>query len=185
MFFESQIDNVAVIENGVQYMSIVATMSFGLFGSIILERLLQATGNTIYSNAINRAGIALRTLGSLVDKKHIIIVSDGMVTSGDTEYQTLTQTFYDQDGITLSVLGVGITEGTGAYTDMKTLTELGHGRLMCPTTSQLITEMRKELKADEIKEVNLTSSVEYEVNKMEKEFNRFCCSFNCVQWDLH
>ena len=113
-----------------------------------------ATGNTIYSNAINRAGIALRTLGSLVDKKHIIIVSDGMVTSGDTEYQTLTQTFYDQDGITLSVLGVGITEGTGAYTDMKTLTELGHGRLMCPTTSQLITEMRKELKADEIQEVN-------------------------------
>ena len=49
MFFESQIDNVAVIENGVQYLSIIATMSFGLFGAIILERLLQATGNTIYS----------------------------------------------------------------------------------------------------------------------------------------
>lgn len=49
IFFESQIDNPAVVENGVQYMTVIATMSFGLFGAIILERLLQATGNTIYS----------------------------------------------------------------------------------------------------------------------------------------
>lgn len=48
-FFEGQIDNPSVIENGVQYMTVIATMSFGLFGAIILERLLQATGNTIYS----------------------------------------------------------------------------------------------------------------------------------------
>lgn len=114
----------------------------------------KADGNTIYSNAINRAGIALRTLGGLVDKKHIIVVSDGMVTDTDTEYETLTKGFYEQDGITLSVLGVGIKEGSVPHEAMTRLTELGHGRLMCPTASQLITEMRKELKAEEIKEVN-------------------------------
>ncbi len=113
-----------------------------------------ANGLTIYDYAINRAGIALRTLGSLVDKKHIIIVSDGMVSDGDTQYEITAQNFYEQDGITLSVLGVGMTEGSDAHYNMTKLTELTHGRLMCPTTSQLITEMRKELKADEIKEVN-------------------------------
>ena len=113
-----------------------------------------ATGGTVYDSAINRAGIALRTLGNLVDKKHIIIVSDGVVSSDDTQYQLTTKNFYEQDGITLSVLGVGLNENSSYYSIMEELTKAGHGRLMCPTASQLITEMRKELKAEEIKEVN-------------------------------
>ena len=56
MFFEGQIANPAVIESGVQYTSVITILSFGLFGAICLERLLQATGNTIYSTIAQITG---------------------------------------------------------------------------------------------------------------------------------
>ncbi len=56
LFFRSQIDNPLVIENGIQYLKIITMMSFGLFGAIMLERLLQSTGNTIYSMIGQGAG---------------------------------------------------------------------------------------------------------------------------------
>lgn len=49
VFFRTQIDNPAVIENGIQYLTVIATLSLGMFGAIIFERLLQATGKTVYS----------------------------------------------------------------------------------------------------------------------------------------
>ena len=38
-----------ILNYGIQYMSIVTVMSFGLFLQVIMERLLQATGKTFYS----------------------------------------------------------------------------------------------------------------------------------------
>lgn len=48
-FFRSQTDIPAIIDYGCSYLSIVCTFSFGLFGQVIFERLLQSTGKTIYS----------------------------------------------------------------------------------------------------------------------------------------
>ena len=55
-FFKSQIENPLVIENGVAYLKVISIVSFGLFCSIMLERLLQSTGNTIYSMISQGAG---------------------------------------------------------------------------------------------------------------------------------
>ena len=48
-FFTTQTDDVTIIEYGHQYLSIVMTFSFGLYGQFVTERLLQATGRTLYT----------------------------------------------------------------------------------------------------------------------------------------
>ena len=47
-FFESQTDNPVIIEYGIQYLRIVCIFSFGLFGEMMFERILQSTGQTFY-----------------------------------------------------------------------------------------------------------------------------------------
>ena len=48
-FFGTQTDDPVLIEYGTQYLTIVMTFSFGIFGQFITERLLQATGRTTLS----------------------------------------------------------------------------------------------------------------------------------------
>ncbi len=48
-FFRSQTSDPEIIEFGVQYMQIVLCCSFGIYMEIVLERLLQSTGRTVYS----------------------------------------------------------------------------------------------------------------------------------------
>ncbi len=48
-FFRTQTDIPTILNYGTDYLTIVSTVSFGLFGQIIFERLLQSTGKTIYS----------------------------------------------------------------------------------------------------------------------------------------
>ncbi len=48
-FFELQTDIQEIIDYGYSYMLICTVMSFGIFLEIMFERLLQATGKTIYS----------------------------------------------------------------------------------------------------------------------------------------
>ncbi len=48
-YFMSQTKEGAIIEYGVEYMSIILIVSVGLFLAITQERLLQATGNSFYS----------------------------------------------------------------------------------------------------------------------------------------
>ncbi len=48
-FFRVQTSDAQIIDYGKTYMTIVTSLSFGLFGQIIGERLLQATGRTIYT----------------------------------------------------------------------------------------------------------------------------------------
>ena len=45
-FFESQTDNPVIIEYGIQYLQIVCIFSFGLFGEMMFERILQSTGQS-------------------------------------------------------------------------------------------------------------------------------------------
>ena len=49
VFFEIQTDNAEIIQYGFEYMLICCVLSVGVFGQIIYERLMQATGKTIYS----------------------------------------------------------------------------------------------------------------------------------------
>ncbi len=48
-FFQTQTNVPTILHYGTDYLTIVSTLSFGLFGQIIFERLLQSTGKSIYS----------------------------------------------------------------------------------------------------------------------------------------
>lgn len=48
-FFKVQTSDALLIEYGYNYLSIVCIFSFGIFGQIMGERLLQSTGKTIYT----------------------------------------------------------------------------------------------------------------------------------------
>ena len=48
-FFHTQTDIAEIINDGTVYLEICTVFSFGLFGAITFERLLQATGRTLYS----------------------------------------------------------------------------------------------------------------------------------------
>ena len=49
IFFSGQTTNANIIEYGCNYLVIVCGMSFGLFGQVMLERLLTSTGRTFYT----------------------------------------------------------------------------------------------------------------------------------------
>lgn len=109
--------------------------------------------STVYSTAIDRSAQRLAQLQN-VDKRHIILVTDGMPADSDVpKYLKNTEDAYKNHGITLSVVGIGIAEGSTAYTRMTELVTTGHGRLHTVSNgSQLLSEMRDELNAPEIEE---------------------------------
>ena len=49
VFFAAQTDVKQIVDYGVDYLSVVCCFSFGLFGQIMFERLMQSTGRTIYT----------------------------------------------------------------------------------------------------------------------------------------
>ena len=49
IYFRALTDDPQIVEYGIQYTQIVTILSIGLFMQIIFERILQATGRTIYS----------------------------------------------------------------------------------------------------------------------------------------
>lgn len=61
-FFESQTTNPEIIEYGVQYGTIVATLSFGVFGQIAFERIMQSTGKTIYTMITQIVGAVINMI---------------------------------------------------------------------------------------------------------------------------
>ena len=150
-----------------------------------------ADGSTTFSGAIERAGQALRAIKS-VDKKHIVIISDGYVTEAEHDtYEGYAKSYYETDGITISVVGVSMSEppdasiyinetnidnipATTAYLTMLRLVKLGHGRLHAVPTSEsarLVPEMREDLKAPDIKEVSDEPFYPVIVNNTSPVFN--------------
>lgn len=61
-FMLMQTDIESIVEYGTTYMTIVLSLSFGLFGQGIMERLLQATGRTIFPMTTQMAGAGLNIL---------------------------------------------------------------------------------------------------------------------------
>lgn len=62
MFFSSQTDDLAIIKHGTSYLRICTVVSFGVFLQIAMERLLQATGNTIYSMITQGVGAVINII---------------------------------------------------------------------------------------------------------------------------
>ncbi len=61
-FYVGQTDNAAIIGYGVQYLTIVSCMSFGIFGQFIFERLLQSTGRTFQSMITQMIGAVINLI---------------------------------------------------------------------------------------------------------------------------
>ena len=61
-FFEFQTDDPEIIEYGTKYLSICLIFSFGVFTQITFERLLQATGKTIYTLFIQGSGAIINII---------------------------------------------------------------------------------------------------------------------------
>ena len=61
-FFSVQSKSEAVIQYGVEYLSIVCVCSFGLFFQICFERFLQATGRTVYSMIMQGTGAVINLI---------------------------------------------------------------------------------------------------------------------------
>ena len=156
-----------------------------------IDSIDTADGSTTFSGAIERAGQALRAIKN-VDKKHIVIVSDGYCTEADNEtYEGYAKSYYETDGITISVVGVSMSTPvdaaqyvnetdidaiptTSAYLNMLRLTKIGHGRLHAIPTSEssrLVPEMREDLRADDIKEVSDEPFYPVIVNNTSPVFN--------------
>lgn len=112
-------------------------------------------GNTVFGDAINRAGLELRNRKD-VAKRHIIVISDGMTEAPET-YEPLIKDFYDKDGTTFSVIGINMEDS--ARTAMTNATNIGHGRLYDITisrnmTKDIIDSVKGDLNVPKIEDVN-------------------------------
>ncbi len=61
-FFLVQTDIVGIVEQGTEYLTICCTWSMGLYIGIMCERLLQSTGNTIYTLATQGVGAVINII---------------------------------------------------------------------------------------------------------------------------
>lgn len=111
-------------------------------------------GGTEFAPAVDRAASALRSLRN-VDKRHIILVTDGMPFDLEETVAYATE-YYESSSITISVVGIGVSPDSSAAENMKKITEAAHGRLHAVRADQLVSQMREDLNVPEIKEVNYT-----------------------------
>lgn len=113
-------------------------------------------GATNFTNALDRAGQAL--VLSNVDKRHVILVSDGFAGDRDTDYIPIVDNYYNNNGITFSTVGINMTEGSDSSGErvLTNIAEHGHGRtyFISGNYETIVPQMREDLNVPEIKEVN-------------------------------
>lgn len=128
-----------------------------------VDTIRETSGGTDYSGAIFRAGQMLQAYKGIVEKLHIMLVTDGEVSDEvATACNQNAELNYGQWGITLSVVGVGLPQNDTSdhATKMRTLAETyGHGKfhglsLEDIKSGELPTKMENDLKAEEIVAVN-------------------------------
>ena len=61
-FYHSQTNDPEILAAGISYITICCTFSFGLFTQLIMEKLLQSTGKTIYSMVIQGVGAVINLI---------------------------------------------------------------------------------------------------------------------------
>ncbi len=143
--------------------------------ALIREKILGIGkgASTVYSTAIDRSAQRLANFPN-VDKRHIVLVTDGMPSPDDIpKYLANTDDAYNNHGITLSVIGIGISEGSDAATNMQELAEIhGHGRfVIAKQGSELLAAMRDELNAPEIEETKYGDFNPYIANALSPLLN--------------
>lgn len=111
-------------------------------------------GNTVFTGAIERAGQSLAAL-TRVEKRHIILVTDGMPADPLTQYGEKIKHNFENE-ITMSIVAVGVS--TVAAMEMQTASEeYGHGRFYdIWDASSLPRIMREDLNVPEIEEIVYT-----------------------------
>ncbi len=129
-----------------------------------IDSVQESTGGTVFDSAIERAAQALISLKT-VDKRHIIIVTDGQPGGDAKDYEDLISFYYNGPyHITVSMVLIGVEENSSAAEKMKHATDLcrkdensePEGKTYASTNhNYLINAMREDLKADSIKEVNI------------------------------
>ena len=62
IFFALQIKDAQIIEYGREYLFVICVFSFGIFGQIITERMLQSTGKTIFTMFTQGAGAVINII---------------------------------------------------------------------------------------------------------------------------
>ncbi len=62
MYFQSQTTDLQILQHGLDYTNIVVHGSFGLFFVVTFNRLLQATGKTIYGMLIQMSGVVINLI---------------------------------------------------------------------------------------------------------------------------
>ena len=117
---------------------------------------IEGGGATILSDALGVAGRKLRALSS-VERRHIIIVTDGEFDDGDKERYEAAFQENAKYGITTSIVGIQCSNST--QNEMKILLEEYAGSPAdnfhaVTDISTIGTVMRKDLEVPEIKEVN-------------------------------
>lgn len=61
-FYRSQTSDAQIVEYGIQYASICCCFSFGVFIQVAMERLLQATGKTVYTMVVQGTGAIINII---------------------------------------------------------------------------------------------------------------------------
>jgi Mg-chelatase subunit ChlD len=120
-------------------------------------RSIEGTGGTVYSDAIERAGQALIAFNK-VDKRHVIIISDAEPNEQEDLYLPNIKRFYQNNDITFSFIGIGVSENETASIKMDNIAKAGGGKAYyLATDASLITQViREDLSAPEIKEIELS-----------------------------
>ena len=74
-FFRSQTEVQQIIDYGVDYLSVVCCFSFGLFGQIMFERLMQSTGRTLFTMFTQGLGAIINII---LDPVFIFVLHQGV-----------------------------------------------------------------------------------------------------------
>lgn len=120
-----------------------------------IENNIKGSGSTVYSGALDRAGLALNG-EKRVEKRHIILVSDGQPSSSD-DYLSVVKRNYTY-GITMSMVLIG--NDYNAWSDMKKMVDEAHGNIYPSAAgetlniSDLPRVMREDLNIPIIKNIN-------------------------------
>ena len=150
---------------------------------------INGTGGTVFSDAISRGG-QLLTDFSAIDRRHIIIVTDGIPNDMNDAFAAA-QSNYVNNKITLSIVGIGMSRGSTAANNMEKLVDADHGNgrvhIVQGKPSEIAFEMYEDLNVAEIKEVipepfypivsnyisysDLFNGVNYGTEGREKEMN--------------
>ena len=119
-----------------------------------INGLLGPGNNTIFSTALERAGIALEAI-TTVEKRHIIIVTDGQPTEAKERYTPWLEANRDK-GITTSIVGINCNETVQGNMEDVLIEFAGMTKenFHNAATEDVATAMRTDLMMPAIKNVN-------------------------------